>query len=49
MRKRDFTPSFLRTLQDKLLSYKSAEIILEFYLNDVSIYKSDCYLNMLRI
>lgn len=38
LRKRDFTPSFLKTLTEKLMSYKSAEIILDFYLEDNSIY-----------
>ena len=47
MRKKDFTPSFLKTLDDLLLNYGAIDIIMKFYLKDLSIYNSDPFINLL--
>ena len=47
MRKKDFSPSFLKTLDDLLLNYGAIEIIMKFYLKDTSIYNKDPFINVL--
>lgn len=47
MRKKEFTPSLLKTLDDLFLNYGGIDIIIRFYLKDISIYKSDPFINLL--
>ena len=48
-RRFDYTPSLLLTLDDLFLNYGGIEIIIKFYLDNISLINSDSYVNSLLI